>query len=38
MSQRVLMVCTGLGRGGAETQLLRLARALQRKGHEVRIL
>jgi len=34
---RVLMVNSGLGYGGAETQLIAMARELQRRGHEVAV-
>ena len=35
MNKRVLLVSTGLGRGGAETQLLRLGRRLREAGAQV---
>lgn len=38
MRQRVLLMCTGLGRGGAETQLLGLARWLRDQGRDVTVL
>ncbi|WP_374357633.1 glycosyltransferase family 4 protein [Pseudoduganella danionis] len=34
---RVLIVCPGLGYGGAETQIIALARGLQARGHAVAI-
>lgn len=36
-SLRILIVCTGLGYGGAETQIIALARGLQARGHSVGI-